>query len=91
VLHGPGVKANAAIKGHIIDIAPTTLYALGLPIPSIMDGKVLRDGFTAEYLAQHPIVNAVSADGGHAESTKVYSEEDEAQVMERLRDLGYVA
>lgn len=91
VLHGPGVKANEAIKGHIIDIAPTTLYALGLPIPSIMDGKVLQAGFTADYLAQHPIINATSADGSHAESTKVYSEEDEAQVMERLRDLGYVA
>ncbi len=91
VLHGPGIKANAAIKGNIIDIAPTTLYALGLPIPSIMDGQVLQDGFTADYLAQHPILNAVSADGSRAESTRVYSEEDEAQVMERLRDLGYVA
>ena len=91
VVHGPGVKANQAIKGHIIDIAPTTLYALGLPIPSIMDGKVLQEGFTAEYLAQHPITNAAAVDSNTAESTKVYSEEDEAQVMERLRDLGYVA
>lgn len=91
VLHGPGIKPNEAIHGDIIDIAPTTLYALGLPIPSIMDGRVLQDSFTAEYLAQHPIMNADSLTGGAAESTKVYSEEDEAQVMERLRDLGYVA
>ncbi len=91
VLHGPGIKANEAIHGNIIDIAPTTLYALGLPVPSIMDGQVLTDAFTVEYLAQQPIMEATSASGGHAESTKVYSEEDEAQVMERLRDLGYVA
>ena len=91
VLHGPGIKANEAIHGDIIDIAPTTLYALGLPVPSIMDGQVLSSAFTAEYLAQQPITETASTSDGHTESTKVYSEEDEAQVMERLRDLGYVA
>lgn len=90
VLHGPGVKANQAIKGQIIDIAPTVLYAMGLPVPSIMDGRVLQDGFTADYLARHPMANTVASSISANESTDVYSEEDEAQVMDRLRDLGYV-
>ena len=90
VLHGPGVKANQAIKGQIIDIAPTVLYAMGLPVPSIMDGKVLQDGFTADYLARHPMANTATSSISTNESTDVYSEEDEAQVMDRLRDLGYV-
>ena len=91
VLHGPGVKANEAIRGDIIDIAPTVLYALGLPVPSIMDGTVLQDGFTPEYLAAHPITQTAGSVEKTAVSTGVYSEEDEEQVMERLRQLGYVS
>jgi arylsulfatase A-like enzyme len=91
VLHGPGVKANTAIHGDIIDIAPTVLYALGLPVPSIMDGKMLQDGFTPEYLAAHSISRADGSTGTVAASDKVYSAEDEEQVMERLRQLGYVS
>ena len=90
VLHGPGVKAGEAIRGNIIDIGPTVLYALGLPIPSIMDGKVLQAAFVPEYLAAHPITRQASSAEDVAASTKVYSEEDEEQVMERLRQLGYV-
>ncbi len=91
VLSGPGVRANQAIRGNIVDIAPTVLYALDLPVPSIMDGQVLQDGFTADYLVQHPIMNQVTSTTSASESTHVYSEEDQAQVMERLRDLGYVS
>ncbi len=91
VLHGPGVKAGEMIAGNIIDIAPTVLYGLGLPVPSIMDGKVLQAAFAAEYLAAQPVARADALPSSAAESTTVYSEEDEAQVMERLRQLGYVS
>jgi predicted AlkP superfamily phosphohydrolase/phosphomutase len=91
VLHGPGVKAGETIRGDIIDVAPTVLYALGLPVPSIIDGKVLQAGFTPEYLAAQPIISAATTTSSTAEASKVYSEEDEEQVMERLRQLGYVS
>ncbi len=90
VLHGPGVKANEAIRGDIIDIAPTVLYALGLPVPSIMDGKVLQAAFTSDYLAAHPMTRTTGPAEEAAAAAKAYSEEDEEQVMERLRQLGYV-
>jgi predicted AlkP superfamily phosphohydrolase/phosphomutase len=91
VLHGPGIKAGEAIQGHIIDIAPTVLYALGLPVPSIIDGRVLEAAFTPERLAQQPIAKVAAAVSHSPEATNVYSEEDEEQVMERLRALGYVS
>ena len=91
VLHGPGVKADEVIRGDIIDIAPTILYALGLPVPSIVDGKVLQAAFTPDYLAAHPMTRAVLSAGEAAAATEAYSEEDEEQVMERLRQLGYVS
>jgi predicted AlkP superfamily phosphohydrolase/phosphomutase len=91
VLHGPGVKANEAIRGDIIDIAPTVLYVLGLPVPSIMDGKVLQAAFTSYYLTAHPMMRTTSPAEAAAAAVKAYSEEDEEQVMERLRQLGYVS
>ena len=91
VLHGPGIVPGQAIQGHIVDIAPTVLYALNLPVPSIMDGKVLQAAFSPDYLAAHPIATTTSATPGAGGSTNAYSEEDEAQVMQRLRELGYVA
>jgi predicted AlkP superfamily phosphohydrolase/phosphomutase len=91
VLHGPGVKANEAIRGDIIDIAPTVLYVLGLPVPSIMDGKVLQAAFTSDYLTAHPMMRTTSPAEEAAAAVKAYSEEDEEQVMERLRQLGYVS
>ena len=46
---GPGVKRGERIAGaEIVDLAPTILYALGRPIPSDMDGKVLLGAFTEE-------------------------------------------
>jgi predicted AlkP superfamily phosphohydrolase/phosphomutase len=91
VLHGPGVQANAAIRGDIIDIAPTVLYALGLPVPSLMDGKVLQAGFAPDYVAAHPITRSADTTAGTTTASPAYSEEDEEQVMERLRQLGYVS
>ena len=91
VLRGEGVLPNTSIQGNIIDIAPTVLYSLGLPIPAIMDGQVLQSAFNPEYLAAHPIVRAKGDEAGLSGASNVYSEEDEAQVMDRLRELGYVA
>lgn len=42
-IEGPRIKRNSYIgKVNVVDIAPTILYLLGLPIPKWMDGKVLK-------------------------------------------------
>jgi len=72
-----------------MDLAPTILYAMGVPIPSDMDGRVLTEAFDPEFrssvevqysdeLSQRPT--------GEGE----YSADDEEEIRERLRGLGYV-
>lgn len=45
---GPGVRVNFRIAGPVstMDTAPTVLYALGLPIPSGVDGRALTEIFS---------------------------------------------
>jgi len=91
VLRGPDVRAGAKLEGAtLLDVAPTVLYAMGLPVPHYMDGAVLEAAFESETLAARPI--AFSDDDGDISRTQtdIYSEEDEAEIMQRLRDLGYV-
>ena len=46
VMAGPGIRADERIYGaNIIDITPTILYQLGLPVGEDMDGRVLIDAF----------------------------------------------
>lgn len=46
VLAGPGVKPGHRIRAaSILDVAPTLLYAVGLPVSQDLDGRVLRDVF----------------------------------------------
>jgi len=90
VLTGEGIAGGVKLEGaNIIDLAPTILYTMGVPIPSDMDGRVLTEAFDPEFrsrvevqysdeLSQRPT--------GEGE----YSADDEEEIRERLRGLGYV-
>jgi len=90
---GPGVKKGfTANELSLLDVAPTTMYTLGLPVPKDMEGKVPPSIFEPKHMAVRPVkiatqvVAAPVAPVGEASMT----EEDEAVVMERLRELGYI-
>ncbi len=87
IAHGPAFAEGVGIDGaRIIDVAPTALQALGLPVPAHMDGRVLSDVFReAPRIAERDASAAQPAD-----AEAVYSEEDEEAVRERLRQLGYM-
>jgi predicted AlkP superfamily phosphohydrolase/phosphomutase len=88
ILRGADIQAGTCIEGaNIIDIAPTVLALMSLPIPAEMDGQVL---FGAETRGRTPADETRAGRPGTADENP-YSEEDEEQVMERLRELGYVA
>lgn len=93
ILRGAGVRPGSRIEGaNIVDIAPTALAMLGLPVPTGMDGKTLVEveGGSWKVASETSNVERGMLNVEHAQEN-VYSAEDEAEVMERLRDLGYVA
>lgn len=84
---GPGVKGGVELaNAEIIDLAPTILHLMGLPIPRDYDGKVLVD--MLEDSGRAPVYAEDSEWHGGAGGT--YTKEDEAKVAETLRGLGYI-
>ncbi len=91
VARAPAFKAGVEIDNpHLIDIAPTILHLLGVPIPQDMDGKVLVEAFRPEFLAEHPVEAGAASGISGGNRPSGYTDEESAKVEERLQALGYL-
>jgi len=89
---GPHIRPGTVLEANILDVAPTLLYAMGLPIPDHMDGRVLEEIFTPEYRQAHHIRLEPTQHLEQRESAAAtYSQEEEEAMLQRLRDLGYLS
>lgn len=86
---GPHINSKGPLEGvRIIDIAPTILYLMGLPIPKNMDGRLLEEILQRGLMTDRPPVYVDAADS--PERVEGLSHDEEEKVMEQLRQLGYV-
>jgi len=87
VLRGPGVARGASIEGaRIEDVLPTVAHLLGEPLPEDVDGRVLEEVLTFSGGAEY----AGTLGDSDEEAAPEYTEEDEAEIERRLKDLGYI-
>ncbi|MCP4535533.1 MAG: hypothetical protein GY832_00130 [Chloroflexi bacterium] len=90
IASGPGVEPRTTVEGaRILDLAPTILGILDLPIPKYMDGTVLHSAFVEGTIASASSSD-VTATAQPLQDTVTYTEEDAAKVAQRLEDLGYL-
>lgn len=90
ILRGLGVRQGEQVEGaRLIDLAPTIYALMGVPIPRDVDGKVLHQAF-APGTEVVPVYENGPAEFLEPDFEQAYSPEDEALVMEQLRNLGYV-
>ncbi|MBN1579215.1 MAG: alkaline phosphatase family protein [Anaerolineae bacterium] len=88
---GPQIDPRAPVNdASIVDMTPTVLHVMGLPIPSDMDGKPLLDLFAGETRDRAPRYVDVQQDGNGDRARLQYNKEEEKQIAERLRGLGYL-
>jgi predicted AlkP superfamily phosphohydrolase/phosphomutase len=90
LLAGPGARPGQVLADcKVVDAAPTALYCLDQPIPDYMDGRVLAEALDPALWAARPprLAGGAEEDAG---SAAVLSPEEEREVAERLRDLGYI-
>jgi len=86
VASGPEIRAGVKVKdARIMDLAPTILHLMGLPVPEDMDGHVLTEALTTTRPIEYSTIGAAD------ESIEVgLSPEETAEVEDRLRALGYL-
>ena len=54
--YGAAAEPGRRQRGSIVDVAPTLLYFLGLPVARDMDGYARADLFTRAFTAERPVV-----------------------------------
>lgn len=83
--HGLNQKIDE-FSPRLIDMAPTILHALGLPVPTDMDGRVLQEVFAS------PVdVRFEEADNSrHQQGAMEYNAEKTELIERRLKGLGYL-
>ncbi len=92
MLKGPGIKKDELLYGAgLLDVTPTILTCLGLPVGKDMDGKVLTQVFQKEKTPRtiESWENVEGECGMHPPG----AEEDEdanARALEQLVELGYI-
>jgi predicted AlkP superfamily phosphohydrolase/phosphomutase len=88
---GPGIEPSRDLEASLYDIAPTSLYLAGLEQLE-SDGRVLTELLPATMVQKRPprIWQGAAALAGEGAEAAPYSPEDEAQIEESLRNLGYL-
>ncbi len=91
VMNGVPMRKGIVLQdAKLIDLAPTLLYLAGVPVPHDMDGRVLTAAIEPAYLEAHPPqYGSAGAQQVHQELD--YTPEERAELIERLRNLGYVS
>jgi predicted AlkP superfamily phosphohydrolase/phosphomutase len=89
--YGSDIQAGLCIEGaQIADIAPTVLYAMNLPVPNDMDGRVLTEIWQPGRRAAQPVEFVPAGKEEIGFSQVGYSASEVAAVEARLDALGYL-
>ena len=93
LLSAPGKvrRLTRAQPARIVDLAPTMLHLLGLPVPQALDGRVLLETLEEQYLSQHPAaLENADASPAAASAAHEYTDEEAAKITKKLKELGYI-
>ncbi len=89
VFWGEGVRRGCTVHLDLLDLPPTLIWAMGLPLPADMDGKVLTEVFTPAYVAAHPVTHSEVPLWQEGEGAALSPAEEEA-IRKALVGLGYL-
>ncbi len=92
VAKGPNIKKGEQIFGaSVLDVTPTLLMMMGLPVGKDMDGKPLIDIFSDNRKATYiESWEKIKKFGGELVNTDSNSENDVSAALQQLIELGYI-
>jgi predicted AlkP superfamily phosphohydrolase/phosphomutase len=83
------IKTGKLEGTSILDVLPTALYSMGVPVHKDIDGKVL-DVFKEKIETEVKEGEANEIKRATPETRKTFTEEEENELKERLKGLGYM-
>lgn len=96
IMKGPSIKSGYRLKDYsVLDIAPTILALLDLPVPRDMDGDVIKEALLPGYRKNNsiPFIDTYEKqDSKTLQDTKKpkMDSDSKKEILERLRSLGYI-
>jgi hypothetical protein len=75
---------------RLLDVPPTILYELNVPIPDAFDGEVISSVYSPTFLDTHPIQYQSFAETTDL-NVQLLSETEQSMLEDRLRSLGYLS
>jgi len=83
------VKQESLVTKDIQDLAPTLLYLQQCPIPNYMDGRLVSEIITPKFKEQN-LIRYVERPLDFRDNLGHWDDDKEAEVVERLKKLGYL-
>ena len=94
IFYGKHVRKGVKIyPTNVLDILPTVLYLIGLPVAQDMDGTIIKDAIDPQHLASSPPKSIKTYETKRYEYSRVKlrsKQSPDAGEIERLRSLGYM-
>jgi predicted AlkP superfamily phosphohydrolase/phosphomutase len=88
---GPGIRQGNSVGSlQLVDIAPTILYSLGIPVPEDLEGTVLEPIFTPEHLRANVSARSGPTFVNNAADSEAETPSDDSAILEKLKALGYI-
>ncbi len=90
-LSGPQVQKGASVADAAsVDVMPTVLYALGVPISNRLAGRPLTGLFDETFVAKYPVRRVTTYGAPSAVPPDRKGQPLDQEMIDRLRSLGYV-
>ena len=94
-LRGPGiVKGRHLDNISLLNVTPTILYSLNLPVPEDLEGDIVREAYSQQWIRQNPPQKGPQTErqlrsGTAVKETDILNNEEKEQIKKRLKTLGY--
>jgi predicted AlkP superfamily phosphohydrolase/phosphomutase len=89
IASGPSFESGTITGASVLDIAPTLLYLEDTPVPTAMDGSVMEELFPKGALDGRQI-RVTDEYGQSGTGERRWNDEEEAELEERLSNMGYL-
>ena len=87
---GGAAAPHASATLNPVDVAPTVLHALGVPVSRELAGKPATALFLPEFVARYPVREVATYGSRTASAVRRSGDPLDQEAIERLRSLGYV-